>query len=162
MRRDRVEHAGRLRENEHPRPASWVCAGVYVAHVVLTHSDADHASGLREVLRQIPVGNLWLHIPWLFAPEAMALNLFSDGRWTADGIRDAVKKEYDVISEIVDLGFAQRCNIQFPFQGSISGHSASFRQPDISIYIYCPNLTKLQTQTPSGSNTFKCGSASLR
>jgi beta-lactamase superfamily II metal-dependent hydrolase len=38
-----------------------------ISHVVLTHSDADHASGLREVLRELPVANLWLHIPWFLA-----------------------------------------------------------------------------------------------
>src|SRR5690348_10353453 len=44
-----------------------------ISHVVLTHSDADHASGLREVLRELPVKNLWLHIPWLLAEEARHL-----------------------------------------------------------------------------------------
>ena len=32
--------------------------GARLEHVVLTHSDADHASGLRTVLEQIPVSNL--------------------------------------------------------------------------------------------------------
>jgi len=33
---------------------------VKLEHVVLTHSDGDHASGLRTVLKEIPVGNVWL------------------------------------------------------------------------------------------------------
>src|SRR5713101_8751347 len=41
-----------------------------VSHVVLTHADADHASGLREVLFEVTVRNLWLNLPWAFA-EAM-------------------------------------------------------------------------------------------
>jgi beta-lactamase superfamily II metal-dependent hydrolase len=36
---------------------------VSLEHVVVTHSDADHASGLRELLREIPVTHAWLHIP---------------------------------------------------------------------------------------------------
>src|ERR1700730_17505042 len=66
---------------------------VSLEHVVLTHSDADHASGLREVLREIPVKNLWLHIPWLLAEEAR--HLFKDKRWTKDGLAAAIKAEYD-------------------------------------------------------------------
>jgi beta-lactamase superfamily II metal-dependent hydrolase len=87
---------------------------VTLEHVVLTHSDADHASGLREVLKEIPVANLWLHIPWLLSDEA--IHLFN-GSWTADGLSKAIKKEYDIISEIVDLAVEANCNIYYPFEG---------------------------------------------
>lgn len=87
-------------------------------HVVLTHSDADHASGLRTVLQEIPVAHLWLHIPWLLAEESR--HLFSYN-WTAEGLRDAVKREYDIISEIVDLARAAGCELHFPFQGAQIG-----------------------------------------
>jgi beta-lactamase superfamily II metal-dependent hydrolase len=90
-----------------------------ISHVVLTHSDVDHASGLREVLRELRVENLWLHIPWLLAEEAR--HLFEDKRWTENGLRDAIRKEYDVISEIVDLGLEQKSNFFYPFQGSNIG-----------------------------------------
>jgi beta-lactamase superfamily II metal-dependent hydrolase len=90
-----------------------------LAHVVLTHSDGDHASGLRDVLREIPVQNLWLHIPWFLAEEAR--HLFKDKRWTQEGLRAAIKKEYDIISEIVDLAVAAGCKIHYPFRGSIIG-----------------------------------------
>ena len=52
-----------------------------ISQVLLTHSDADHASGLR----------------------------------------DATKKEYEVISEIVDLGIDQKCKIYYPFQRDTIG-----------------------------------------
>ena len=96
----------------------WFGANVTLEHVVLTHSDADHASGLREVLREIPVANLWLHIPWLLAQNAV--HLFKDKRWTYAGLADAIKKEYDIISEIVDLGFA-KSQVSYPFQGAQIG-----------------------------------------
>ena len=88
-------------------------------HVVLTHSDADHASGLRIVLRRIPVDNLWLHIPWLLAEESR--HLFADKRWTPAGLEAAVKKEYNIISEIVDLATAQAAQIFYPFEGERIG-----------------------------------------
>jgi beta-lactamase superfamily II metal-dependent hydrolase len=87
-------------------------------HVVLTHSDADHASGLRTIIREIPVANLWLHIPWLLAEESR--HLFSYP-WTAEGLRDAVKREYDIIGEIVDLARAAGCKLHFPFRGDQIG-----------------------------------------
>ena len=92
---------------------------VIVADVVLTHSDIDHASGLRKLLEEIPVRNLWLHIPWFLAKEAR--HLFSNKSMTETGLHNVVKKEYDIISEIVDLGVAQKCNIYYPFEGSTIG-----------------------------------------
>jgi glyoxylase-like metal-dependent hydrolase (beta-lactamase superfamily II) len=61
-----------------------------IKHALVTHSDADHASGMREVLRELPVTNLWLHIPWLLAEEARPL--FKDKRFTEEGLRKTVRK----------------------------------------------------------------------
>jgi hypothetical protein len=107
--------------------------GARLEHVVLTHSDGDHASGLRTVLQEIPVNNLWLHVPWLLAPEAK--HLFSDPRWTPTGLQAAVKKEYDIISEIVDLALARRITINQPFQGQSIG---PFRvlSPNRAVYLH--------------------------
>jgi beta-lactamase superfamily II metal-dependent hydrolase len=69
-------------------------------HVVLTHSDGDHACGLRGVLDSIKVKNLWLHVPWFHAPAARPL--FADNRWTDDGLAAAIRKEYGVIVELLD------------------------------------------------------------
>lgn len=35
-----------------------------ISHVLLTHADQDHASGLRAVLERLEVTNFWLHVPW--------------------------------------------------------------------------------------------------
>jgi beta-lactamase superfamily II metal-dependent hydrolase len=88
-------------------------------HVVLTHSDADHASGLRTVLEEIPVRNLWLHIPWMLAPRARLL--FTSKNWTDDGLARAVRDKYDIVSQIVDLGVQKGCTFYYPFQGSRVG-----------------------------------------
>jgi beta-lactamase superfamily II metal-dependent hydrolase len=42
-----------------------------VDHVVLTHSDQDHANGLRAVLEKCEVGRLWMNRPWLYAAELL-------------------------------------------------------------------------------------------
>jgi beta-lactamase superfamily II metal-dependent hydrolase len=92
---------------------------VRLKHVVLTHSDADHASGLRTVLERIPTENIWLHVPWFHAEEARPL--FSDKRWTIDGLKKQLKEAYPVISELIELAAAQQCKINFPDQGSRIG-----------------------------------------
>ena len=55
-------------------------AGARLSHMVLTHSDADHASGLRKVLEDVPATNLWLHIPWFHAEEALPWRSWRCGR----------------------------------------------------------------------------------
>lgn len=91
----------------------------FLEHVVLTHSDADHASGLREVLREIPVRNLWLHAPWHHAEEA--IDFFSNKRWTVQGLSQAIKDEYAIIAEIVEIAQERSIPIYFPFQGAQIG-----------------------------------------
>jgi beta-lactamase superfamily II metal-dependent hydrolase len=90
-----------------------------VEHVVLTHSDGDHASGLRTVLEEVVVRNLWLHIPWLLAEEARTL--FADKRWTTEGLKQKIRGEYDVVSEIVDLALQQGTKLYYPFAGQQIG-----------------------------------------
>jgi beta-lactamase superfamily II metal-dependent hydrolase len=93
---------------------------VKLDHVVLTHSDADHASGLREVLREIPVANVWLHIPWFLS--AGARQLFKNKNLTDQTLAAEIKKAYDIIGEIVDLAFAaQGTAVRYPFQGEQIG-----------------------------------------
>jgi beta-lactamase superfamily II metal-dependent hydrolase len=96
-----------LKKNFGPNPV--------LEHVVLTHCDADHASGLRTVLEEIKVNNLWLHVPWLLAEEAR--QLFKDKRWTQDGLYQKIKAEYDIISEIFDLAQTVGCKMYYPFAG---------------------------------------------
>jgi beta-lactamase superfamily II metal-dependent hydrolase len=94
---------------------TWFGNNVRIADVVLTHSDADHASGLRNVLHELPVATLWMHLPWAHAAEARPL--FKNKAWTVDGLTTAIKKEYDIISEIVDIATEKRIPINLPFEG---------------------------------------------
>jgi beta-lactamase superfamily II metal-dependent hydrolase len=88
---------------------------VSLNHIVLTHSDIDHASGLREVLREIPVAALWLHIPWLLSRDA--LHLFEYNGWTVDSLSARIRQEYDVIGDIVDIAIEKEIPMYYPFQG---------------------------------------------
>jgi beta-lactamase superfamily II metal-dependent hydrolase len=107
---------------------------VRLEHVVLTHSDADHASGLRDVLREIPIANVWLHVPWFLSGEA--IHLFKNKSWTQDGLAAAIKTEYDIIAEIVNLAFAAKgTKVFYPFQGSVIG-SFTVLSPRKATYLH--------------------------
>lgn len=93
--------------------------GVRVEHVVLTHSDADHASGLRELFKEIPVSNLWMHIPWMLSAEAR--HLFKNKSWTEEGLAKSIRDEYSILSEILDLAWATDCQVRYPFEGAAIG-----------------------------------------
>ncbi len=90
-----------------------------IAHVVLTHPDADHASGLRTVLEQLKVNNLWLHLPWNHA--AATLPYFDNKNWTEAALATTIKREYDILADIVDSAVASQVNILEPFAGATIG-----------------------------------------
>jgi glyoxylase-like metal-dependent hydrolase (beta-lactamase superfamily II) len=89
-----------------------------VTHVVLSHPDADHASGLREVLSDLPVKNLWLHVPWVSA--AAARPYFANKNWTDNGLAQALISEYDLIADLLKLALERKICICQPFAGT--GH----------------------------------------
>jgi beta-lactamase superfamily II metal-dependent hydrolase len=86
-----------------------------ISHAVLTHPDADHASGMREVLGGLSVRNLWLHKPWEFA--AAARPYFANKNWTDQALAQELRSEYDILGELVDLAVENNITIQQPFAG---------------------------------------------
>ncbi len=90
-----------------------------VTHAVVTHPDADHASGMREVLAGLTVKKLWLHKPWEFA--AAARPYFSNKSWTDQGLSQELRKEYDIISDLVDTAEKNKITVQQPFAGTCIG-----------------------------------------
>jgi hypothetical protein len=54
-------------------------------------------------------------VPWFLAEEAR--DLFLDKRWTKDGLRQKIKDEYDIVSEIFDLASSAGCRMCYPFAG---------------------------------------------
>ena len=90
-----------------------------ISDVVNTHPDSDHACGLREVVRKLPVERLWVHGLWHHA--AAITELFGDARWTADGLAKTIRSEYPVISELFELAAENNVPIYEPFSGSKIG-----------------------------------------
>ena len=87
----------------------------YVDHVVSTHPDNDHISGLTSIMEELKVGHLWLHIPFMHS-EAM-LRYFLSSRWTLDGLRSRLCSEYPAVLNLIDLAGRQNTKIEGAFQG---------------------------------------------
>lgn len=112
-------------------------------HVVLTHSDGDHASGLRTVLEKMIVRNLWLHIPWEYTKHA--LHLFSEKNSTEAELENAIRNEYPIIEQLVEAAEKQGCNVEYPFAGTRIG---PFIVASPSLYRYCHLLPQFE-KTPA-------------
>jgi len=92
---------------------------IVVDHVICTHPDTDHASGLRKVLEELPVNNLWLHGVWHHAAEI--LPFYENKQLTQQGLETALRKEYSIIEELIDLAAAQNTPVYEPFAGQKIG-----------------------------------------
>jgi hypothetical protein len=103
------------------------------------------------VQRRIHLGGEWRVSRW--AKDAR--HLFKDKRWTKDGLRAAIKKEYDIIIEIVDLAQANGCSIYYPFQGNIIG---SFRVMSPSRDTYVHLLTQFEQAPELGQDLLEAAS----
>ncbi len=105
----------------------------YVDHVVNTHPDADHASGLSVVLEQLKVGKLWLHRPWLYSD--IIRDYFKDGRITSDSLKRRLQEKMAVAYQLEQLAIDREVAIEEPFQGSFIGE---FRvlSPEKNWYIH--------------------------
>jgi beta-lactamase superfamily II metal-dependent hydrolase len=86
-----------------------------IAHVVLTHADLDHASGLRELFGEFSIGRLWMHVPWILARDVAGR---FEGSPTPDAIEKTVRAAYNVLDELVDLAAAHKVPIEMPFSST--------------------------------------------
>lgn len=87
----------------------------HVDLVVCTHPDADHASGLRQVLNHCSVGELWIHKPWDHSEHVR--DLFHDGRMTDNSLSERLMQGYTYAYELVQLAEEKGIAIREPFAG---------------------------------------------
>jgi beta-lactamase superfamily II metal-dependent hydrolase len=86
-----------------------------VQHVLNTHPDGDHSSGLTEVLERLDVKNLWLHRPWNYA--AGLLDRFRDPRFTPGGLEARIREALDAAHQLEEIATARRIPIYEPYEG---------------------------------------------
>lgn len=90
----------------------------YIDHVVLTHSDGDHARGLKYVLENSDVGALWMNRPWIYAEEL--IDRFATYN-SVDALRSRLKKCYPTVHELEQIADSRGIPIYEAFQGTQIG-----------------------------------------
>ena len=93
-------------------------SGYYINHLVLTHSDADHASGLATVLKEIPVGCLWMNRPWRHVDALMPMfRRYQDRSRLIARLKSAFPK----VAELEEIAAAKGIEIRDAFRGDAIG-----------------------------------------
>lgn len=90
----------------------------FIDRVIVTHPDGDHAGGLRTVLEEFTVGELWMLRPWLYADEL--IDRFSTYE-SVDRLRSRLKTLYPNLAALEAIAEEQGIPIREPFQGAILG-----------------------------------------
>jgi len=90
----------------------------YIDRVVVTHPDQDHTGGLKTVLEQFAVGELWMLRPWMYAEEL--INRFAHFT-SVDNLKRRLKEVYPRIAALEEVAVAKNIPIREPFQGSAIG-----------------------------------------
>ncbi len=89
-----------------------------IDHVVSTHPDGDHAAGLRKVLENREVKNLWMNRPWLYVDEI--IDRFA--RFTnKDNLVKALKEAYPNTAALEKIAEEKGIPIHEAFQGAKIG-----------------------------------------
>lgn len=104
-----------------------------VNHVVCSHPDADHASGLSVVLEELNVGTLWLHRPWHYSH--IILDYFKDGRITSQSLKTRLQETMAAAYQLERLAVEKGIEIKEPFQGAAIG-SFHVLSPDQDWYVH--------------------------
>ncbi len=86
-----------------------------VDRVILTHPDADHASGLRTVIEELGVGKIWMHCPWNHWDDLK--DTVKDGRITKKSFNNSIQEAYQFAYEIEGLAKKKGIEIYAPHQG---------------------------------------------
>lgn len=89
-----------------------------IDHVVLTHPDADHASGLETVLREFVVGTLWMNRPWRHVDALMPMFERYQNR---DQLISRLKRDFPKVAELEQFANNRRIEVRDAFQGDTIG-----------------------------------------
>ncbi|MYB77452.1 MAG: MBL fold metallo-hydrolase, partial [Chloroflexi bacterium] len=90
----------------------------FIDHVVLTHPDGDHASGLKKVLDEFDVGALWMNRPWQHVDELLPL---FDYEYTRNELIQRLRRDFPYTADLEKIAIEKGIGIHDAFQGSQIG-----------------------------------------
>jgi beta-lactamase superfamily II metal-dependent hydrolase len=93
--------------------------GFHINHMVLSHADNDHATGLVTVMKQMEVKNLWMNRRWKYA--AQTIQHFHQG-YTVGGLIKKMREMHPYLVDLENEAAKQGTLIHDVFQGDTIGH----------------------------------------
>jgi beta-lactamase superfamily II metal-dependent hydrolase len=90
----------------------------FINHMVLSHADNDHATGLVEVMKRMKVQHLWMNRPWQFAAETV--RQFHQG-YTVEGLIRRMREMHPYLVDLEREAAKQGTLIHPVFQGDKIG-----------------------------------------
>lgn len=93
-------------------------SNVNIDRVVVTHQDLDHTMGLRTVLKECQVRELWMLRPWEYSDELIG----KFKRWkNSDNLSRHLQNQYKNILALEKIAMEKNIPIYEPFQGKHIG-----------------------------------------
>jgi len=105
-----------------------------VDYLVNSHPDGDHASGLRVVLEQLDVGELWLHRPWAYCAEIR--EYFHDGRITDVSLARRFQEKMCAAHALEVLARKKGVPVYEPFAGQTIAGMFKVLSPQKDWYVH--------------------------
>lgn len=90
----------------------------FIDKVIVTHPDGDHAGGLRTVLKEGDVRELWMLRPWEYAGEI--ISRFATYT-SVERLRRRLKEIYSNLAALEEIALEKGITIREPFQGATIG-----------------------------------------
>lgn len=104
----------------------------FVNIALLTHPDTDHASGMRQILEGLRVGQVVMHLPWNHS--AAVRSLLEDRNVTTNAIREKTQKNLATAREIEQLAQAKGIPVVEPFAGQTNYQGLLVLGPTVDFY----------------------------
>ena len=90
-----------------------------VDYLISTHPDMDHISGIKVILEELEVRELWMHKPWEHASDIIKDIL--DGRVTQHSLSERIKESVRLATDVEKMAKDKGIQIYEPFQGDWIG-----------------------------------------
>jgi len=106
--------------------------------VICSHSDADHSSGLSEVLTELEVSCLMMHRPW--AHITKVASSFEDGRVTIESLKKRLTESCNNVQDLEDIAIRKSIKVIEPF--------SDYESPLSNLLILSPSVAFYESLLP--------------
>lgn len=116
--------------------------------IIVTHQDSDHTSGLTEVLEQLQVKHLYMHVPWDHEDE---MNSLFQKEIPNQDFEKKLQKSLENVRDLEEIAFNKGIPIDEPFEGMASNDGILHILGPSKLYYEC--LLAQYDKTPEANES---------